>query len=555
MMRDLLGMGERAKEPVYLKVIDRLAPIYQKFGIDYKQMRTILKMKMTMDSRREPPLQGYGSNASKNEEEKNHFFSSLWVYAIISVFLLLLFVYDNWVFQYTTYFSYIFVMLFSTMLANFSNILLDVKDSELIGSKPVSQKTMGAAKATHVAIYLVSFTVAVGLAVMLATFYFNGIVAGLILIVLTFLASMWSLGLTIVMYATVLKHFDGERLKNIIAYSQIGLSIFMVMGYYLMGQIFEVIDPETFLVEMNLSLGHALIFPMWFVAPFGLVQEGFQTVYVVYTVLLILGTVAIAVLYHYNNDKIDSNLQKMNKSKAQPSNRSIIEKTAAKTLSPDSLERAYFHFTWQLTKNEREFKTRLYPSIASAMVFPIVMFFSSISGGQPITEQNTMTFLYLPYFTMLAIPMIAVATQFSANYKGRWQFEMSPRHAKGPFFRAVTKVMLVKIMLPMYSLISILILVLTGPTYILELVNGFLLMSAILYFEMKRSSQALPFTRKYAASEANQGCMSSLIFFIPVFIISLVMILGQAFIPFAEWGVFIGLLAYNLWWMKKGFNN
>lgn len=555
MMRDLFNVGEQTKEPVYLKVLDKAAPVYRRFGIDYKQMRTILKMKMTMDSRREPPLQGYGSNANDSRKEKNHFFSSLWVYALISIFLLFLFVYDNWVFQYTTYFSYVFVMLFSTMLANFSNILLDVKDSELIGSKPVSQKTMGAAKATHVAIYLVSFTGAVGLAVMAATFYFNGVIAGLLLILLTFLASMWSLGLTIVMYATVLKHFDGERLKNIIAYSQIGLSIFMVMGYYLMGQIFEVIDPETFLIEMNLSLGHALIFPMWFVAPFGLVQEGFRTVYVVYTVFLILGTAAIAVLYHYNNDKIDSNLQKMNKSKAQPSNRSMLERTAAKTLSWDSLERAYFHFTWQLTKNEREFKTRLYPSIASAMVFPVVMFFSSIRGDQPITEQNTMTFLYLPYFTMLAIPMIAVATQFSVNYKGRWQFELSPRHAKGPFFRAVTKVMLVKIMLPMYSLISVLILILTGPTYILQLVNGFLLMSAILYFEMKRSSQHLPFTRKYAASEANQGCMSSLIFFVPVFIVSLVMILVQAFVPFAEWAVLIGLVTYNLWWMNKGFNN
>ncbi|MDZ7836100.1 MAG: hypothetical protein U5K84_13010 [Alkalibacterium sp.] len=355
MMRDILGMGEQAKEPVYLKITDKLAPLYRKFGVDYQQMRTILEVKMMMDSRREAPIQGM-SSSRKPDEEKNHFFSSLWVYAIISIFLLLLFVYDNWVFQYTTYFSYIFIMLFSTMLANFSNILLDTKDSELIGTKPVSQKTLGAAKATHIAIYLISFTFAAGLAVMLATFYFNGLIAGLLIIVLTFLAALWALGLTIVMYATVLKQFDGERLKNIIAYSQIGLSIFMVMGYYLMQQIFEIVNPETFLVEMNLSLGHALLFPMWFVAPFGILQEGLQMVYVVYTGLLVAGTLGIAVLYHYNNDKIDSNLQKMNKAKVQPSNRSILERTAASILSPDSLEKAYFHFTWQLTKNEREFR-------------------------------------------------------------------------------------------------------------------------------------------------------------------------------------------------------
>ncbi|MER2063184.1 MAG: hypothetical protein ABS873_00905 [Alkalibacterium sp.] len=552
MMRNVFSMGKQKKSPFYLKLIDRLAPLYEKIGVDYPQMRTILEMKMMMDSRKEAVIQGMSSNA-KDGEEKNHFFSSLWVYALISVFLLFLFVYDNWVFQYTTYFSYIFIMLFSTMLANFSNILLDTKDAELIGTKPVSQKTIGAAKATHIGIYLVSFTFAVGLAIMLATFYFNGILAGLLIILLTFLSAVWALGLTIVMYATVLKHFDGEKLKNIIAYSQIGVSVFMVIGYYLMGQIFEVIDPATFLVEMNLSLGHALLFPMWFVAPFGLLQDGVQTVYLVYTLFLILGTIAIGVLYNVNSDKIDSNLQKMNKAKAKPSSRSLLEKGTAKLLSFSSLETAYYHFTWQLTKNEREFKTRLYPSIASAMIFPLFMFFSSLRGDQPITSQNTLTFLYLPYFTMLAIPMIAVATQFSVNYKGSWLFELSPNHAKGPFLRAVTKVMLVKILLPMYGLISLLILILTGFTYSVQLLNGFLLMSAILYFEMKRTGQQLPFSRKYAASEANQGCMASLIFFIPVFVVSLAMILLQTFVPFAEWAVLVGLLALNGWWMKKGF--
>ncbi|SFC50290.1 hypothetical protein SAMN04488102_10879 [Alkalibacterium subtropicum] len=553
MMRNVFGTGEQAKEPVYLKLIDKLAPLYTKVGVDYRQMRTILEMKMTVDSRKEAVIQSVGSNA-KQKEEKNHFFSSLWVYAIISVFLLFLFVYDNWVFQYTTYFSYIFIMLFSTMLANFSNILLDTKDAELIGTKPVSQKTIGAAKATHIGIYLVSFTFAVGLAVMLATFYFNGILAGILIILLTFLSSLWALGLTIIMYSTVLKHFDGEKLKNIIAYSQIGVSIFMVMGYYLMGQIFEVIDPATFLVEMNLSVGHALLFPMWFVAPFGLLQEGIQTVYVVYTLFLVAGTVAIGILYNMNSDKIDSNLQKMNKAKAKPSSRSFLETGTAKLLSAGSLEKAYYHFTWQLTKNEREFKTRLYPSIASAMIFPLVLFFSSLRGDQPITSQNTLTFLYLPYFTMLAIPMIAVATQFSVNYKGSWLFELSPKHAKAPFLRAVTKVMLVKILFPMYGLISLLIVILMGFTYSVQLLNGFLLMSAILYFEMKRSSQGLPFSRKYAASEANQGCMASLIFFIPVFVVSLAMILLQSFVPYAEWGVLVALIALNAWWMNKGFN-
>ncbi|GEK91278.1 hypothetical protein [Alkalibacterium kapii] len=552
MDRSGLDKEEFNKTPIYLRFADKLAPMYTKIGVDYVQMRTILAMKMTIDRRQKTALNGM-SDSTTEGEEKNHFFGSLWVYTLISIFLLFLFVYDNWVFQYTAYFSYILIMLFSTMLANFSTILLDNKDTELIGSKPVSRKTIGAAKATHIGIYLVSFTLAVGMPVMLATFYFNGFLAGLLLILLTLLSALWTLGLTIILYATVLKYFDGERLKNIIAYSQISVSVFMVAGYYLIGQLFEIIDPETLLVEMDLSLGHALLFPMWFVAPFGLLQEGYNNVYLIYTLFLIAGTIAIGVLYHLNGDKIDGNLQKLNKSRTKPGSRSILEKSTAKLLGLTSLEKAYYHFTWQLTKNEREFKTRLYPSIASAMIFPLFMFFSNLRGSQAITSQNMQTFLYLPYFAMLSIPMIAVATQFSVNYKGRWLFELSPKQAKGPFLRAVTKVMLIKILLPMYGFISVLVLIMTGFTHSVQLINGFLLMSVVLYVEMKRTGQHLPFSRKYAASEANQGCMSSLIFFLPVFIISLVMVMFQSFIPYAEWGVLIVLIFLNSWWMKKGF--
>ncbi|MDN6194229.1 MAG: hypothetical protein L0I88_04240, partial [Alkalibacterium sp.] len=549
MMRNGLDKEMYESTPIYLKLIDKLAPFYTKIGVDYGQMRTILETKMIMDSRRDPVIQGMSSNEDERED-KNHFFRSLWVYALVSVFMLFLFVYDNWVFQYTTYFSYLFIMVFFTMLANFSTILLDTKDADLIGSKPVSQKTIGAAKATHISIYLISFTFAVGLVIILSTFYFNGILAGILLIILTLLASLWTLGLTIILYATVLKHFDGERLKNIIAYSQISVSIFMVAGYYLMGQIFEIIDPSTFLVEMDLSLGHALLFPMWFVAPFGLLQEGFKMVYVIYTLFLFLGTIGIGILYYINSDKIDRNLQKMNKTKMRVSERSLLENGTEKLLCLSSLEKAYYHFTWQLTKNEREFKTRLYPSIASALVFPLFIFFTTLRGGQSITSQNTLTFSYLPYFTMLSIPMIAVVTQFSVNHKGSWIFELSPGRAKGPFLRAVTKVMLVKILLPMYSFISLLILVLMGFAQSVHLLNGFLLMSVILYFEMKRSVKTLPFTRKYAASEANQGCLSGLIFFVPVFIVSISMIVLQTFIPYAEWGVLLLLISINIWWIK-----
>ncbi len=552
MMRDVLGLKKSEKTPIYLRLLDLISFIYTRSGVNYPQMRSILALKMTMDGRKDSALPGFESGR-RSDEEKNQFFSSLWVYTLISLFLLFLFAYDNWVFQYTTYFSFLFIMTFSTLLANFSNILLDTKDAILIGTKPVDRKTLGAAKATHVGIYLLSFTLAIGLPVILFTFYFNGIVAGILVFFLSLLASLWCLGLTLFVYATILKQFDGERLKNIIAYSQISLSVFMVLGYYLVGQIFQVIDPETLLVEMNLSAAHVLLFPMWFVAPFGMLQEGVTATYLVYTALLLAGTVFLALLFNWNTDKIESNLQKMDSSSTKRTKRSAIERTAAKLFCFDPLEKAYFHFGWQITKTEREFKTRLYPSIASALVFPIVMTYTTLISGEPGVAQSPVTFLYLPYFTMLLIPVLAVSIQFSKNYKGNWVFNLTPNDSKAPFMRAVAKAMLIKILLPLYTVVAILVLYFTGFSYSLQLINGLLLTSVILYVEMKRSVTALPFSRKYSASEANMGCMGTLIFFIPVFIISVIMIVSQLFVPFAEWAILLILLGLNSWWMTKGF--
>lgn len=553
-MRDVLGMKKSEKTPIYLRLIDLISFIYIRLGVNYSQMRSILALKMTMDGRKDSALLGFESGR-RSDEEKNQFFSSLWVYTLISVFLLFLFAYDNWVFQYTTYFSFLFIMTFSTLLANFSNILLDTKDAILIGTKPVDRKTLGAAKATHVGIYLVAFTMAIGAPVIAFTFYFNGFTAGILVFLLSLLAALWSLGLTLCVYATILKQFDGERLKNIIAYSQISLSVFMILGYYLVGQIFQVIDPETLLVEINLSIGHVLLFPMWFVAPFGLLQEGLSTTYVIYTALLIAGTVLLVLLFNWSTDKIESNLQKMDSSTTKQTKRSIVERTFADLLCFDPLEKAYFHFGWQITKTEREFKTRLYPSIASALVFPIVMTFTTLTSGEPGAAQSPATFLYLPYFTLLLIPVLAVSVQFSKNYKGSWVFNLTPNDSRAPFMRATVKAMLFKILAPLYVVVAVMVLFFTDFSYVLQMINGLLLSSVILFLETKRSVLGLPFSRKYTASEANQGCMGTLIFFIPVFIISVVMIVSQLFVPFAEWIILIVLVVINGWWMTKGFNS
>ncbi|MBO1913692.1 hypothetical protein J4G37_53870, partial [Microvirga sp. 3-52] len=56
--------------------------LFEKFGIDFEAMQKILMIKLTMDQRRVPTI----FNESK-KKEGNHFFKSLWIYALYGLIL------------------------------------------------------------------------------------------------------------------------------------------------------------------------------------------------------------------------------------------------------------------------------------------------------------------------------------------------------------------------------------------------------------------------------------------------------------------------------------
>lgn len=539
------------KSSFVLTLLDKLAPLYKAVGADYAQVRFIVDMKMKMDARQENPIDQAMNSGKKKKKESNSFFSSLWIYALISFFMTTMFVYDNFAFQYTMYFSYLFIMMLAILVAHFSNVLLDPKDQEQIGTKPVSAKTLGAAKATHIGVYLIAFSLALGGPMIVISFIVNNVLMGILTLVLTILAAIWCLFLTILVYAFILRHFNGEKLKNMISYSQIGISVFMIMGYHIMGDLFRIVDPETFAIEMNMQWWHILVFPLWFVAPYGLIEEGFTNAFVVYLGLLIVGTFALIFLYRLYSDKIDRNLQKMNTDGTKGSKPSRLSQFYAKVFCRGR-EKIYFDFAWQLTKKEREFKTRLYPSIASSLLLPFILLWSTMSV-EAAPETLPEIFGFAPYFVTMMIPMTSVTIRYSNNYKARWLFQLNPNKEEGTLLRGVFKAMYTKLLLPVYVVTSLAIVFMVGVSTIPTLFNGLLLIGLVFYADLSLTMDAIPFTKRYDASEANRGCIASLIFFIATAAVAGVMIGVQLLLPFGEYVIMLPLLGATVWVFFNGF--
>jgi len=553
MQNDEINQNERkSKTLFYMKIIHLLKPFYEMVGVNYNQMVLILETKMRMDSRKSNLVMSTSSTKDE-KKESNDFLSSLWIYTVLSVFLLVVFFYDNYMYQYTIYFSYLFMMIMATLISQFSTVILDPRDQLFIRSKPVSTVTSSAAKVTHIGIYLVALTVALGAPHIITSFIVNGILVGISVLFLTFIATIWSLILTLVMYAFILRHFDGERMKNLIAYSQIGLSAFMVLVFYFMGDIFSLTNLETLTIGMELQWWNVLLFPLWFVAPFGIIQNGFIPSLLIYTALLIIGTVLLIVMYYMHRDKIDQNLQKIDTSGMKDVERSTMSNVYRRLLCGNSKEKAYFSFVWQMIKGDREFKTRLYPSLVSAIIMPAI-FIGTILGDTGTSYfQETNILAYAPYFVALIIPITVVSIQFSSDYKASWLYFLSPYKDSSLIFRATFKALLMRIIVPIYLIISLVVTVVSSGLNLLILFNGLLIISIILFAYMYLTMKTLPFTVKYDAGKANVGCVTGILFVLLTVITIGISILIQ-FIPFGIGVTSLVLVMINIYIMNKGFS-
>ncbi|MEK4522377.1 hypothetical protein MKX96_12185 [Psychrobacillus sp. FSL W7-1493] len=223
-----------------LRVLDRFRKIFLKFDIDYDLMRRILQLKLTMDSRRLPPI----FNGSKEKKDGNQFTKSLWVYGLFGLLLLtpFLFLGDNFLFSLTIMFSSMFVILMTSMISDFSAVLLDIRDKNILQPKPISSRTINAAKIMHILIYIFLLTGSFVIIPLIVSIFKFGPLFALLFFVEIGMISCLTVIFTAFIYLFVLRFFSGEFLKDVINYVQIFLAIGMAVSYQLVGRIFDIVN-------------------------------------------------------------------------------------------------------------------------------------------------------------------------------------------------------------------------------------------------------------------------------------------------------------------------
>lgn len=486
-----------------LKIIDKFKGIYEKSGVDYDVMRLIIRNKLLMDGRRTSVA---FNNGGKDKEDSNQFKKALGMYAFIGFFLMMtLVVKVNIMYQLSIYFSGFMFMILTVFISDFSSVILDVKDKNLIGSKGISLKTVNAAKLTHVSIYMMYLTIALGGFSILASFRY-GIGFMLMFILDIILIDLFMVMVTALVYFITLKFFDGEKLKDMINTVQIILSVTMIVGAQIIPRMFSFVDIE---IIYKVKIWHYLFPPMWFAAPLEMIDSGNINIgLITMSILALVVPVASIIIYGRLAPKFEEYLQKLNnntyKSKGKKEKLSF---KVSKIICKNKEERVFFNFVSNVIGSERSFKLKAYPSLGLAIIFPFIFMMMDMHEITSIMEwraqmAGSKSYIAL-YGATLMLPNLLILLSYSEMYKGGWIYKTTPIKNTSSIFKGSIKAIIYKFVAPIFIIQSIIFVIIFSPKVIIQIVGVALATILLLMIIFMTMGKSLPFSKKQEVADVS----------------------------------------------------
>jgi hypothetical protein len=492
------------KDFFVLKLLDKLRFLFNRSGIDYKVMRRILQLKLTLDGRRVPTIM----MNSKKTEGKGSYRTGLLIYGIMGLFIALVMLFGFPVFfKMNMVLGLIIFMVMTTMISDFSAVLLDINDKNILVPRPVSPQTINAAKLIHIIIYMSNVTLMIaGPTLVAGTFIYGGLFILIFLPVLVLICG-FVIFLTSILYSAILRLFDGEKLKDIINYFQILLSVFMVVAYQFMGRIFNIVDLR---ITFTPKWWDFILPSAWFAAPFEVFMGHGSTAHIRGLCItgIIIPAAALIIYIKAVMPHFERVLQKLNNNSG--GNKISVRKerrqrVIAKWACGDKMEECFYRFTRNILTNERKLKLRLYPNLALAVVFPFVFMMNSIKRGSSFSEflakvSSGKSYLYL-YVSIALLATLLQLMSTSEQYKGAWIYRALPIASPAPVIKGAVKGFMLKYLFPAFFLVSLIFTVIYGIRIIPDIMLIFFNMILLALLIFVCSGKELPFYKDFQYSQ------------------------------------------------------
>ena len=527
-----------------LKFLDKFKGLYTRVGVDYKKMRIILKIKLTLDRRRTSTIMG--SSNKKDEESENSFVYALIMYGIIGAFIgIIILSSSNAMFSFSIAFGMFMFFVLTSFISDFSNVLLDVRDKNVIGTKGVNNKTIAAAKVTHICYYIFLISLALSWLSIIGMFRF-GILTGILFLGELIVADILMIVITALIYLFILRFFNGEKVKDIINFVQIALTIVMTIGYQFLGRMFNVFDLN---IVYKSRIWNLLLPPMWFAAPLYAVNGGEinKIIIMLITLAFIVPIIAI-ILYLKNISKFEDSLSKLNsvRNNEKEKSKGVFYRFGRWTCRNNE-EKAAYNLSVSVMKREREFKLKAYPNLGFIIIFPILFIFIFTNNYEGI-ESIPLSMSLNIYWFILMIPSILMTLQYSNDYKAAWIYESVFIKDTANIYRGAYKALIVNLLLPLYLVESVIFTVIFGIQVLGILIIVFIFLLIFIVAEHIIGKLSLPFTTKAGVVDNGSNLLNILLGMILVGIAATInYFLLSNIIALIVYGIALVIVALFMW--------
>lgn len=478
-----------------LKILDLFRPLFEAFGVEYEKMRLIVSMKLTLDKRK--------NNSSEN---KNSLMQSVILYLVIGLVASRIIVMPiDIMTKMTVLFALIFVMLLTCFITDFSSVILDTYDRHIIGITDVKDITLNMAKIVHIIIYISIISLSISAFSILMILMAYNIGFCLLFILCMILMDFLLIMMTSVIYYLLIKIFKGEKLKDVLNLFQIFMIfVFSIMYYFITSSLSDIQINYTFSIN-----AYDLFIPfMWFASLFCVIFYGkIQTLYIIMAILGIIVPILSILIYIKLTPAFERNLDKLEQvsynEKDSKSKKSFASKLANK-ICKNNEEKSFFEFIYTNLSRDREFKTRVYPTLASGIIMPLVLLFVTYDRSISIMEylkslSTTNNFLNI-YLAVILLQNCILLLKYSKEYEASFIYDVLPISKKKNIYSAEFKVIIIKLFLPVFIIIGIPYLILFKSKFIVHLLIAFVSTIFISMGTFRVNDKSLPFSEDYAVT-------------------------------------------------------
>ena len=525
-----------------LLITDRLPFLWRLLGVNYTQLRAILAVKLQLDNRRPAGLNQW----KKEGESKNAFWISLAIYSLFGAFLAFYLAIAEpmgIVMPATLFFGYILIVCTMSLISDFSSVILDSSDNQIMLFRPVDSRTVFMARVVHIISYLATIALAVGAFGILVIGYRFGAVAGLLSLVLCLLMAVLAVFLTNVIYLSLMQLISEERLREVINYVQIVMAIFFYGGYQLLPRLVDG-DSLTGTQPFVWKAWHYVVPPLWSAGSLDMIVN--RQTDVRHLVLLGLAlTVPFVGLYLMNRVLAPVFSRKLaGLDQAEKAERPVpaaaadaalvapvsLANRVANWLTTSSLERAGFLFVWLSTGRDRKFKLRTYPGLGFGLAYAVIM---TLNSSKPGAGHNGGFYLFILYFGSIYLLTALMQLSVSDNYKAAWIYESAPMQQPGQILGGGLKALVVKLMIPYFCLLAAYVLYLKGPVILPDVLLAFVNSLVMLLITAVMGKRHLPFSVAQDVIKNSSTART----FVSMFIAGMVGVAhwGLTYVPYGQW--------------------